>query len=384
MGIVLKDKMTRTNLLNKTKDFILVLNSNLNTKKETKPYETKVFFETVDFIDLEIKRINKFEFDKFESFNEQYKKYYETRFLNIESTCYLILNMNKQTNISVIINCLNNLKNAIGIDSNYSLFEKFRYGNSNYVLFGKNGAGKTTLLKYLRINLINSNVHFAQAARNVNYSIDNAWYNPFQNNLDNVLNGVEDNKAMLLLSLCMLKQERRELEGGIESENTILNKFCKMFNSLGLDRNIEINEKDELKLVPPGENSYSFSNASDGEKTIAYFIMLTLLAAKNSFIFIDEPENHLNGSLMIKLFDLLESSRQDVKFVYSTHNINFVKSRNNCELVYLQKTSKLNHWEFKTISMINDLPYNVILNIEGTNDNVLLCEGTTLLMMNNY
>ena len=108
-------------------------------------------------------------------------------------------------------------------------------------------------------------------------------------------------------------------------------KFYEIFSSLGLDRDI-IADKESLFLKGAQINQYSMNDASDGEKSIAYLIMATLLAPQHSFIFIDEPERHLNGALMRNLFDKLETERLDLRFVYLTHNIDFVESRKNVAL----------------------------------------------------
>ena len=92
-------------------------------------------------------------------------------------------------------------------------------------------------------------------------------------------------------------------------------------------------------------------------------------------MFIDEPENHLNGALMRKLFDSLETARPDIKFIFATHNIQFIQSRENAELIYLEKTDKREQWKFKNFKSYDELPLEVILNIEGTNDNIIFCEG---------
>lgn len=368
-------------VLTNTKNRIEVFKKNLEQSgDDSNDGLIKDVSEALKFIDIEIQNLRCFNYEDYKNCNVQYQKYYETRFQNIRNCCDFILKYGCENNNQLLKTksfYLKQLNDLIGSEANYNLFEQFKYGDSNYVLFGKNGAGKTTLLNYLAKNLINSNVHIAPSNRNINYS-NNAFCNLNSiTKLNNALNlnNHEALNTLYYLSILLLKKERKELEKGIQKEETILGKFYRIFNSLGLERQIEIDENYEIKLLVSGGNYYSFSFASDGEKTVAYFIMLSLLASENSFVFIDEPENHLNASLMVKLFDKLELERKDIKFVYSTHNINFVKTRTNCNLIYLQKTTEINHREFKQLSEFQDLPYEVILSIEGTNDDILLCEG---------
>lgn len=104
--------------------------------------------------------------------------------------------------------------------------------------------------------------------------------------------------------------------------------------------------------------------------------MATLLAPDDSFIFIDEPERHLNGALMRNLFDKLEAERPDLRFVYLTHNIDFVESRKNVALIYLEKSEAYKKWKFKKIEDYSDISLDVILGIEGTKKDIIFCEGT--------
>ena len=152
-------------------------------------------------------------------------------------------------------------------------------------------------------------------------------------------------------------------------------RFYEIFASLGLDRSVVV-VNDSLFLKGDHIDQYSIDQASDGEKSIAYLIMATLLAPDDSFIFIDEPERHLNGALMRNLFDKLESERPDLSFVYLTHNIDFVESRKNVALIYLEKSGAYKKWKFKKIEDYSDISLDVILGIEGTKKDIIFCEGT--------
>jgi len=104
-------------------------------------------------------------------------------------------------------------------------------------------------------------------------------------------------------------------------------------------------------------------------------ILATLLLPQNSFVFIDEPENHLNGLLMRNLFNQLEAARPDIRFIYLTHNIDFIESRSNVELIYLEKTEKYQEWKFKKIDDFQSIDLDIILSIEGSHDDIIFCEG---------
>ena len=65
-----------------------------------------------------------------------------------------------------------------------------------------------------------------------------------------------------------------------------------------------------------------------------------------------------------------------MRFVYLTHVTDFVESRKNVELIYLEKTNTYKNWNFKKIDDYNDISLDVLLGIEGTKNDIIFCEGT--------
>lgn len=251
------------------------------------------------------------------------------------------------------------------------LFEHFKYGNKNYVIFGKNGAGKTTLLRQISENVF-KNAIVLPADRTV-MQASGAFVTL---RTDYTLNKMlEDKTSLMYLTREINNQTLDSYEKGVNSRDVPRTRFYEIFSSLGLDRNIVV-VKDALFLKGDQGAQYSMDNASDGEKSIAYLIMAILLAPEDSFIFIDEPERHLNGALMRNLFDKLEAERPDLRFVYLTHNIDFVESRKNVALIYLEKSEEYKKWKFKKIEDYSDISLDVILGIEGTKKDIIFCEGT--------
>ena len=256
-----------------------------------------------------------------------------------------------------------------GVDD---LFENFKYGNKNYVIFGKNGAGKTTLLKQISENMFKSAV-VVPANRIVKQtSTGNSVLINTKYTLNQML---QDQISLMYLTRELNNHTLTSYESGVDQKNVPKAKFYEIFSALGLDRNIVV-VGDALFLNGNQIANYSIDDASDGEKSIAYLIIATLLAPRDSFVFIDEPERHLNGALMRNLFDKLESERPDLRFVYLTHNIDFVESRKNVALVYLEKSKAYKKWKFKKIEDYSDISLDVILSIEGTKKDIIFCEGT--------
>ena len=352
-------------------------NKKLNSVNDSsKEKIIKSINELQAILKIELGKINKLSKCKYEweNYNDQYVDFLQKRMNSNINEIINILQFNiSNYNISsygnLIFALLTNLSNYNVLE----IFDHFKYGNSNYVLFGKNGAGKTTLLRKLANNILNINSIVIPANRSLVYASD-CYFRMTDLTLNNALSNTDGN-SLFYLSMMILNQELDERRDNKTDENIIFNKMKNIFERLGIDRQIDFDSNHKL-ILKNGNNQYSISFASDGEKTALYFIMAILLAPKNNFVFIDEPENHLNGALMRKLFDLLECERSDLKFVYASHNIQFIESRKNCKLCYLEKGADKNNFIFKDIDDFDDIPLDIILNIEGTNDDVIFCEGT--------
>ena len=324
----------------------------------------------------EMGHIKLFEDEKNESVNEQYRKYVRDRIASITKRC---IRVNNEIGLvfgeDSIKKPLFDLIDSLGEESTFELLQNFKYGDSNFILFGKNGSGKTTLIKELHSKMFNTNSIVIPAIRNIDYSSDNASFGNKDFVFENIIAKTEEKQALFFLAKLALQIEVKQRRQNEQEDFIVTNKIKKIFHSLGLERELVIGENGDLELSPQEGDNYSLSSASDGEKSALYFIMVVLLAPQKSFLIVDEPENHLNGSLMKKLFDILENERRDIKFVYATHNISFIESRTDAEIIYLRKTKGKKKWEYNAFDCFGKLTSDLILNVEGTNDDVLFCEG---------
>ena len=313
--------------------------------------------------------------EKFDSYNEPYKSHINNILLeknkHLDAFRAISVNTNRSDNyLGSIATQLSQLVKLLASNVD-DLFEHFKYGNKHYVIFGKNGAGKTTLLRQIS-EIMFKNAIVLPADRTAMQSSSSY----FSLNTNYTLNQMlKDTTSLMYLTREINKRTLDSYETGTNKNDVLRSRLYDIFSSLGLDRDI-IADRESLYLKGDQIVQYSMNDASDGEKNIAYLIMATLLAPNNSFIFIDEPERHLNGSLMRNLFDKLESERPDLRFVYLTHNIDFVESRKNVALIYLEKSEAYKKWKFKKIEDYSDISFDVILGIEGTKKDIIFCEGT--------
>ena len=336
---------------------------------------------TFNYKDIEEKiaickqRIEVLRREKFDSYNVPYKNHINT--ILSEKNKQLDAFWGSFSNVKRIDSYLQNLlvqlaklAKSLEPDAN-DLFEHFKFGNTNYVVFGKNGSGKTTLLKQISESMFKTAIVIP--ADRTAMQTSKTYISLYTNYTLNQM--LKDDVSLMYLTREINQRTLDSYENGTSKNNVLKTRFCEIYSSLGLDRDI-VTDRESLFLKGSQIDQYSMNDASDGEKSIAYLIMAALLAPEDSFIFIDEPERHLNGALMRNLFDKLETERSDLRFVYLTHNIDFVESRKNVALIYLEKSEEYKKWKFKKIEDYSDISLDVILGIEGTKKDIIFCEGT--------
>lgn len=310
------------------------------------------------------------------NYNQQYKTYFENKAVNFAALSKRFVNSTQKivlpTYLNSILNGLTLIDNNIRSDID-ELYENFKYGNKNYVIFGKNGAGKTTLLNKIATNILNQNSFVIPANRSLSIQPPNTalYYQP-----DLQFNDIFKNPcALQYLTMHISSRTLNDIYYNKHTSNNLIKELETIFNSLDLERKIFIENNYIYLYVNDKNDKYPLTDSSDGEKAVLYILLAILQLPSNAFVFIDEPELHLNGALMQKLYNSLENIRPDIKFIYVTHMINFVESRKNVELIYLKKRNKKNMWEFRTIENFESTDIDMILSIEGTQDDIIFCEG---------
>lgn len=113
---------------------------------------------------------------------------------------------------------------------------------------------------------------------------------------------------------------------------------------------------------------------SDGERYALYVIAQVLCLEKGTLIIVDEPEHYLNKGILYELWNLLEEERNDCKFIYITHDIDFAISRRGSKKIWL-KSYENNQWDWEEISQDGNLPEEMTLKILGNKKKILFTEG---------
>ena len=157
-------------------------------------------------------------------------------------------------------------------------------------------------------------------------------------------------------------------------ELTNLDVTFQIWNSLIEHRIISCDDGINITAKSNNGKSYPAIQMSDGEKVMLYLIAQVLQAPKNGFIVVDEPEMYLHKTILKKLWDLLETKRNDCIFIYLTHDLDFATSRTTAKKIWIKSFTHPDKWEIEDIPT-DDIPETLMFELLGSRKNILFCEG---------
>ena len=257
------------------------------------------------------------------------------------------------------------------------------------VFVGPNGCGKTTLLR----NLINATgedqIGYYPADRllvindSYNPERDFATFSKSYQNADKYASDIDNqsqahyivqqiNQTITLFGKKRATEMDLYAKGKLRLEDSLTEKILGIWNELIKDRILF--SEGALKVQTLGGTEYPIKYLSSGEKSIFYFLACIFLKEKKSYYFVDEPENNLNPSIVSKLWDIIEKHREGSIFVYLTHDSNFVASRINSKLFWIEKYDGT-EWVYKPLPENDNLPQHLMVALVGNREPVLFCES---------
>lgn len=303
---------------------------------------------------------------EWEKYTEFYKSYIYSTTLSIAEYLKDFIDYLDVTNNSVSVDHYDiYIKRILNIYTGQNLLKNFSYMDKNYIILGRNSSGKTTLLKRITNDYFKFNAVVVPANRDIDFKgIESEEEYSNLDLFDNVNFLPND---ILTYELCVKR-------------NDLCDEVKNIFDSLSFGRKLFIDsEHKRIMLYSEGfeNDKYSISKGSDGEKSAFLFISLILSRVSNSLVLIDEPENHLNTALLNELFDILEKKRRDITFIYCTHNVDFIESRNKPNLIYLSGYNDKNDgiWDLNTVKSFDSLSIQNIVDIVGTKKKILFTES---------
>ncbi len=270
-------------------------------------------------------------------------------------------------------------------------FALFKHLNNNFVIIGANGSGKSSFSRKTR-EVLSGNVVIIASQKIFAFRSINSWSigNSCRQNLWNYQNQDKlykldryDNSMGedLVTVVSALFEEKMELatdyfdrKTAVRKDST-LEKVIELWEKILVHRKLRV-EKGDIHVLTSEGSEYPFISLSDGEKAVFYYIAHILLAKENSYIIVDEPENHLHLALIMKLWDSLELARPDCQFIYLTHNLEFAASRNNAEKIWMKRFIAPDKWEMEKLPSDKELPEILYMELLGSRKPILFCEGT--------
>lgn len=321
------------------------------------------------------------------SYQSRWKEYFE----NSKNNIYAIRDYNPD-NLKYEIHgfsekILGYIKKIMEFKNNLELINKFKTISNNIVIVGRNGSGKSSLAREFKkifsddtTSLSAQRILYCKNISSIPISGDELrTLSDFQN-MDKIssdpgyINLITSDMEKLMTALIFehSKVAVKYIDDSDNQSETLLMKVRDIWNSLIKHRQLNIDK------MPPyityKDIEYTFNELSDGEKAIFYFIGHILTAQKNSYIIIDEPENHLHPAICNEIWDRLEEERRDCKFIYITHNLGFATGR-NATILWNKKFVPPYNWDVEIYSQNSIIPNQLFLEILGSRKTVCFCEG---------
>ncbi|ELV08681.1 Hypothetical protein F387_00073 [Wohlfahrtiimonas chitiniclastica SH04] len=272
----------------------------------------------------------------------------------------------------------------------------FKEENKNVILLGANGSGKSSLANFLKdagqdqlvvipaqkyLFLYDNIVYYKPGSdistiRNIQnqqdfkaiHSLEEYGIN-FRNLMTSVINEYTENASAAY-------QNKPNI---IEYEGSIVGKICKLFHDLipSIELNIDTRERIFYPSHISTRTRYDFNSMSDGERAIIFYLSNVLIAKSNSIIVIDEPETYINPAIYKKLWDMLILERPDCQFIFITHSMDFIASRDtaNTNYYWIKEFIAPDNWSIQQLPTISDMPQTLIAELASSRKPILFCEG---------
>lgn len=286
--------------------------------------------------------------------------------------------------------------------------KKYIEDKQSIILIGANGAGKTRMSVWIDENNKEINVHRISAQKSLGmpksvsptelstaeeqfmYGItseDKKWlkdYGKKNNRWGNEpeIHMLNDFDALMVYLMTenfekSIEYREKHKEGNSQFDNeTKLEKIKTIWEQVITHRQLQICAgKIEVKCVIGNTDQYNGSEMSDGERAIFHYIAEVVCAKENSLIIVDEPENHLHKSILVRLWDAIEAARPDCTFLYITHNLDFASTRINAQIIWVKNMDEDSVWKYDLLEE-DSFSDDLLLEILGNRQKVLLVEGT--------
>lgn len=279
---------------------------------------------------------------------------------NITDKLYPIIDENNNIN-TTNNNDINNFINSL-IDFNISLNSITENTISSFnviselsdykkilIILGPNGSGKTSVANILSstsslfkiIPALNT-IEINGDPKTIFKDVDDYNTDDYNDEFYSKDISKENMFLKLIVALCNdyleynsnIQDSTLSKEFNQEANSSYYEKIRIIFESLfNIKLHLNFSGKQINVSTKTGEKQFNFNDMSDGERTGFFYISTIIIAPKNSFLVVDEPENHLNPVIYNKLWDRLIQERSDCQFIFLSHTVDFIKSRTDFNVI---------------------------------------------------
>ena len=155
---------------------------------------------------------------------------------------------------------------------------------------------------------------------------------------------------------------------------TSIERLTSVWESLLPDRKLII-EGNQVSVMPRDGGKYSATQMSDGERAIFYALAHVILAPPGFLIIFDEPELHIHPAISSRLWDILQTMRDDCAMVVLTHDLRFAAERMGRKFV-VQRYTPPGKWEIEPVPADCGFDEQTTTLIMGSRKPVLFVEGS--------
>lgn len=290
---------------------------------------------------------------------------------------------NKTQELQTLKSKLNDI-NLINLVSSYEILKHLDGHNKTLVIIGPNGSGKTSFANYMKG--VEKHIRVIPASKPIKTSghipsIYNTTIATYNNEIYGGGNLSSDLLQKLIVGICTehdnIAREYHKSKGAIIQESTFekVKKIFDDFFEVKLDDSAFSNK--QIKAKKEGCSAFEFNNMSDGERVAFFYIATVIAAPSQSFIIVDEPENHLNPAIYNKIWDRLIADRPDCQFIFISHTMEFINARSNFELVKIKEFTHPNKFKFEFLGdSLENISTECMVEILGSRKPILFCEGS--------
>lgn len=355
--------------INENKDIFISYFNKVDTKTQLFPFDI-----ICGIIIQKIEDVSKYKLDS----------YFRPMDLADDSHFIDRFNILLESNSSIYNNLYVNLNNFLNskLIVAFKILKKLSDYHKTLIILGPNGSGKTSFANFLR----NADNHIKVIPADKPIRAVGHIPTHYSSTLDTYSDEVFSKDCFgrellqkLIIAICsehddISRDDRRTGNKTRSKFEMIKDIFESFFDIELLDNNFS---KKHIMAKKKGvAEPYEFNNMSEGERVAFFYIATTIVAPSQSFILVDEPENHLNPAIYNKIWDRLIKERQDCQFIFISHTMEFINARQDFELIKIKNFVFPDKFEFESFGdSLENIDPNFLVEIVGSRKPILFCEG---------